>query len=428
MLNTDAQEDPEGQPTARKGSKRLALALIWFLVAALWTPWGLNWLLGSGSIETTVLERAATLIPVPFVVLALVALLTPLTVKAAKFHTALAMAFVVAPALGECALRACLFAGVGELRDAKLFGDPYGDDDYWKLRKRWRKTVRLNPDSELGWVTPTTLRNPLGIVRPPGYEPTSEDVVLCFGDSFMAGLTPHPHKIPDALEEVLGGPTVYNFGVGGYGVGQMYLRFQQAHPKFEDPIIVVGILTRDLDRTILSVRGAAKPTFRVENDELVITPPKPSTTPENWREENPPEIRSYLLAMLVRRLHLNGSDGKADGLLRLRDEKRTVNGALLEAFVEEARANDLRLLFVTFPPSRSLGEPSWRDDFLKESFKRLEVPFIEGRKVLRQDMRKSKREAGDYFLPDNHPNELGNRVFAEAIAEKVSKLKKPKKR
>ena len=374
-----------------------SFASLWLLAAALWSAWGLDWLLGAGSIEEPRARLAANAIAALMVLGAARAVLRPLS-------------------------RSCLAADLAKLRNPKLFADPLSDDDHWKLKRRWSQTIRTRPDAELGWTIPAIQSNPLGILRQADYEPQTENVVLCFGDSFMAGLTPFPHKIPDLLEEQLDGRTAYNYGVGGYGVGQMYLRFQQAEHGYNDPIIVVGILSRDLDRTILSVRGSPKPRFRLVDGELVVEKPSLTEDPDDWDAQNPPSIRSYLLALLVRRARTSLARGQVEEQSYRREEKRVLNRAILGAWVEEARAKDLRLLFMTFPPSRNLGQPSWRDDFFEETFESLDVPWIDGRKVLYRDMKASGRKAARYFLPDNHPNELGNRLFAEALAARIEQL------
>ncbi len=408
--------------TPSPGRWRALLVATWLLTAALWSPWGLDWLLGEGQIEEPSWRTWAGGAAVVMMGGAVLALLAPLSKTVMRAHTALIMTLLVGPILGEGLLRLCLAADLGDLRQPKLFADPYTEDDHWKLKRRWGETIRTPPDPLMGWSTPKLVRNPLGVLRPFGYEPQTENVVLCFGDSFMAGRTPHPGKIPDLLEERLGGPTVYNYGVGGFGVGQMYLRFREAYPAFVDPVIVVGLLTRDLDRTVLSVRGAPKPSFEVEGGELLITPPTLVTTGESWDALNPPSIRSYLLAMVVRRLRRLAADGRSDELMYGREKKCLVNSAVLEALVAEARAHDLQLVFVSFPPAQNFGKPSWRDEFLQAKFKELRVPFVQGRKALRADMKAKGLEVGDYYLPDNHPNEAGNRVFADAIAARLEKL------
>ncbi|MFT7670190.1 MAG: hypothetical protein ACI8X5_002897 [Planctomycetota bacterium] len=356
--------------------------------------------------------------------LALFATFGPQTRRALKVHAALLCTFLIAPLLAEGALRICIAGNIANLRNAKLFADSLSDNDHWKLRKLWKGTARVAPDPLFGWSTPKTAKNPLGVIRLHGYEPQTKNVVLCFGDSFMEGVTPFPHKIPDQLEERLEEQTVYNYGVGGYGVGQMYLRFLADHSQYVDPTIVVGIMTRDLDRSILSVRGSPKPRFRVTGGKLALEKFDSSLDAESWRTNNPPTIRSYLLAMAIQRWRRLAAGGNVMELDYRREEKQQVNRAIIAGFIDEARAHDLRLLFVILPTSKNVERTGWRTEFLRETFKEFKVPFVDGGKALRADMRKTSRKSELYFLPDNHPNEMGNGVFADAIAERIVKLLK----
>lgn|GEM_PF-1493677 len=382
----------------------------------------MDWLLGSGELEAPRLRAVSIGLAAILVGGAALVLVGPRGRGMARVHAAGLSLVLLGPLAGEGVLRLGLGLDLGELRDPKRYADPYADDDYWRLKRGWASVVRTQPDPELGWSTPVLPRNPLGIIRPRGYEPRRERVLLCFGDSFMAGATPHPHKIPDLLEERLDGWTAYNYGVGGYGVGQMLLRFRRAAPDFVEPVVVVGVMTRDLDRSILSCRGSPKPRFRLRAGELVVDAPAPSESEATWDGEHPPELRSYLVALLVRRARRAREKERGDDGLYRAEEKRELNRALLEAFTREAREQGLTLLFVTFPPSRQLRDGGWREDFLARPFEELEVPWVNGRQALRADMRDSGRPPGEYFLPDNHPGELGNRVLADAIAARLERM------
>jgi hypothetical protein len=382
--------------------------------------------MGSATMEDSLLRGPLVLVSLGLFAWSLRCAWRPSSRQTDRWHAFLLSTFLLVPILGEGLVRLGLACDLEGLRSPDLYGDPFGDDDYWKLKRRGMELAGRNLDPRLGWVTKTTERNPLGILRAADYVPQSENVVLCFGDSFMAGLTPLSHKIPDHLERALNGPCVYNYGVGGYGVGQIYLRFQDTYPEFEQPIVVIGILEWDLDRTLLSLRGAPKPSFRVEGRELVMTAPVLATDAKAWNREHPPEIRSYLCA-LVRRASQRLVDKYMEAPIGYRQaEKCRVNRAVLDRLVHEARQNQLRILFVSFPSRTELDQPGWRSDFLRDTFKELKVPHVDGRPALQQHIRQSGKEKSAYFLTDdNHPNSLGNQVLAKAIAERIHLLWRP---
>jgi len=143
---------------------------------------------------------------------------------------------LVTALFGELLLRAGIAAGVERLRRPDLYADPRGDDDFWLLQHRWK--LKEAPTGgyvhpTLGWAPRKTADNPLGIIRPGSYTPDLDgDVILFVGDSFVASPGPVAHRLPQQLDALLPEYTVCNYGVGGYGVDQILLRFQDAHPPF----------------------------------------------------------------------------------------------------------------------------------------------------------------------------------------------------
>ena len=78
-------------------------------------------------------------------------------------------------------------------------------------------------------------------------------------------------KIPQQLQSLLPDKTVYNFGVAGYGLDQIYLRFKQSHDHFKKPVVIIGILTVDMDRCVMKNRSRPKPYFLIKENELVLS-------------------------------------------------------------------------------------------------------------------------------------------------------------
>ena len=126
--------------------------------------------------------------------------------------------------------------------------------------------------------------------------------------------------------------TVLNYGVSGYGVDQIYLRFLDTFGHYDDPIVLIGIQDRDLDRSILTIRGRQKPQLRIENDELVVgnLPIRDTTI---FVEENPIELDSYLLRLVLLRVRMLGAEAWVDRLLgydQRQELKLRLNRRILE--------------------------------------------------------------------------------------------------
>jgi hypothetical protein len=209
---------------------------------------------------------------------------------------------------------------------------------------------------------------------------------------------------------------VYNYGVVGYGIDQIFLRFKKTHAAFEKPFIIVGLLTLDLDRSILTVYDAPKPYFIVEADELVLKGvPLPADT-KAWYEQHPPHLNSYLLAFIVRQSRVVAGGLNLLEMPYKQDEKKFVNTKIIEVMVEEAQSRSLPILFVIFYSQWEFENEGWREAFLKDSFTRLEVPYLDTKEILRREGAERSLDISQFYYY-GHLNELGNRVVAEAIAE-----------
>jgi len=329
---------------------------------------------------------------------------------------------VVSPIFGEMFIRTAIYLNVSSVKRPELYADQFADDDYWKLHHEWIKTEGLpsagSIDPLLGWAPPKTRGNPLGIIADTPYAFDSHtQAALFYGDSFVEGVTPPGTEIPQQLDRMLAHCRVYNYGVGGYGVDQIYLRFKNSHPLFEKPGIIFGILTEDLYRSVLTIRTGPKPYFRIENATLLLQGVPVDSNPMEWLIRNPPQIKSYLLAFVVRKLRsLRGGD-----IDYKRTEIERINALIIKEVVREARENDLPLLFVVFYARWELHTSDWREVFLKEQLARWSVPYVDTKEILLRAARSDSMNVSEYYYPVNgHLNERGNRIIAENIAEHLT--------
>ncbi|MCP5097450.1 MAG: SGNH/GDSL hydrolase family protein [Chloroflexi bacterium] len=311
-------------------------------------------------------------------------------------------------------------------------------DDYWKLIHQWDERAtdgtseNVNPDPFLGWSPPKSSENPLGLM---GHEPYTPDptapAILFYGDSFVAGKTAAAEdNVPRQLATHLGDTAVYNYGVSNFGVDQIYLRFHETHSTFEQPTIVIGIFTLDMDRSLLSLRSSApKPRFEVgENDELILHGidhvafnGSVADWISSWHEQNPPQIRSFVWSFLMRRLDnfRTGDDWMNSTLPQA--ELEQLNGLLIDEMVAEAKANDLPIQFVIFYTRRELDQTYWRETFLLNRLEALGVPYLDTKPLIMETAVSESRDLWDYYFDDGgHTNELGNAVIAEALATQLN--------
>ena len=146
----------------------------------------------------------------------------------------LVLGAVIALGGGELVIRMFLFhpdlsaGGIGQsLRQAGRYANGDSDDDYWKLISAFQGEPALvdasNPDPITGWTD--------GSITPGTYEHIDEvsigerRPVLLYGDSFAQCGTPPDECFTALLErsEFAEKYAMLNYGVGGYGLDQIYL-------------------------------------------------------------------------------------------------------------------------------------------------------------------------------------------------------------
>jgi hypothetical protein len=329
----------------------------------------------------------------------------------------------------EIVFRLGLFSeslSIERLRQPGRFADPDYDDDFWKLAFLFGtggQGQRVGGyHSVFGWAPPMTDGNPLGLISAEPYR--VEDLgppILFYGDSFVGGATPWPDRLPQVLDRLLPDYSVLNYGVAGYGVGQIHLRLTHTVGLFEQPVVLIGILTADLDRSILSFRSGQKPVYRLDGDSLVLEnlPILPDT--RDYVDQHPPAVTSYLGRFLLFRVRgvLPASWFTRLAGYQAKDaEKLTLNARLIRAMRDEMKALGVPLFGVTFYSISEFEAESWRAPYLRETFADLGIPFFDTKDFLLRHMSATGETLADLYYQDNgHLNVRGNAIIAEALRD-----------
>jgi lysophospholipase L1-like esterase len=96
--------------------------------------------------------------------------------------------------------------------------------------------------------------------------------ILFVGDSYTFGQGVSNNE---TFQHILGrdylqGWEVMNFGVPGYGAGQMLLLFERVGAAYRPDVVVLGFFDRGFNRTLLRFRGYSKPYFMLSDGKLEL--------------------------------------------------------------------------------------------------------------------------------------------------------------
>ena len=329
----------------------------------------------------------------------------------------------------EFAYRIILFSDLKQfehLRDPRLYDDSFYGDDYWKLAYIFGKTLggAKVPHKTLGWIGDFDRNdyrqndiNQINDKRP----------VLLYGDSFAqcVGAT--------CFQEILNNDSSFskehyflNYGVGGYGVDQIYLLMQKSLDYFEKPFVIVSIMTTDIDRSYLTVRDGQKPFFTLENGQLKLSEDSIYSNPAEYFEQNPPQITSYLYRRLIYADNLVPEviRSRLRGKWKANRNKTELNKEIILNMKRELDSRNYEYVFLIFnqllsPDPTTRG---WRDAFLANLFEENDIPFIWSKEMIANDTTFTSYDKNNYLDADNgHPTTHFNKLVAEEMKRMILK-------
>lgn len=347
----------------------------------------------------------------------------------------------------ELVYRALLFRGgesFGSLREPSLYADPFFDDDYWKLHwvfqgkyfDELKETSAKYFHPELGWNDPYWDKESYRHVL--ARDIKGRRPVLLYGDSFSRAAAPDVRLYERCINQAPEfGRDHYllNYGVGGYGLDQIYLLYTKSIGLYEaqKPFVIFSFMTLDLDRSILSFRSGQKPRFRVVDDALV--PPQARLDPDldGFMEREGPEVGSYLWRRIVqnspvaKRFFYRASGHKAK-----HREKKALNLKILEAALADLRERGLDFVFVVFHPHHGgdgltldSGSENWRDALIRGFLIDNKVPYIWA-KGLVETRSDGSIDYAKHIDPGHlHPTDFYTARIAEALKGAVLKSPLP---
>ena len=300
-------------------------------------------------------------------------------------------------------------------RQPELYADYYTDDLYWYLHQTWRdEPVAFTPHDEIGW---------LGNFAPEDFrhyeEPTLKGrrPILLFGDSFSA-CTPDVQCFEDIIEQdtILSQDfAVLNYGVGGYGIDQIMMLMENVLPLYPDAIVVLGMMTLDIDRAHLRLREAPKPKFDVVEGTLMQThhaqaPLKIEVDSLLWRRF----LRSSIISDSIYDWWTNTA--------QVQQVKRQRATAILQEMM--TLTSERQVIPLVFDPlNPDIKGRDWRRRVIEDFWIQNDIPFVSGYSVYQQH---SSTQPLDWFIAaDGHPTSAYNRLLVGEIGKHVVDIERP---
>lgn len=313
------------------------------------------------------------------------------------------------------------------LQDAGKYATQY-TDDYWKLVYRFGSP---HPPPKiahplLGWKG---YFNPENYVHQDFEASGNRRKVLLFGDSFAMCV-----ERAECFQDIMNRDTSFtkdhfllNYGVGGYGVDQIHMLCSLTVGMFENPFVVISILPNDMDRSVLTVRTGQKPYYVLENGQLVLKGVPIKSDPVDYYRENPPSIRSYMLA---RALHsdINPWFDEHKMPVSLRERSLRLNEKIILTTDSILRSRNLQYVFLIFDNLWN-ADGNWRYDHLMSFMHLMKLPYFGTGDLVKMDTTFGKYEFDNYILHgDGHPNTHYNTLVSNQIKKFVFNYDKEVKR
>jgi len=351
---------------------------------------------------------------------------------------AIGVGLIVALVGGELALRFILFTpsvdlgGLGGLlRQPRHYSDGNSEDDFWKLLCKFQGAAALadmpQHDAVTGWTNT--------LVRPETYASVDEDMirgrrpVLLYGDSFAQCLTLPGDRFQSIFErsEFARDHVLLNYGVGGYGLDQIYLLLKSSLDRFQgqNPIVIVSVLVEgDFDRSVLSFRAWPKPRLEIVDDQLVTRGPV-QTSVREYLAQNPVTIRSYLWRLFLYQgssfLSRQRAQWRVDA--QIEAEKRSLNRRILLEIERELSSRKLEHFYLAFHVEDGALEVDesceWEERLLQEFCAESGARFVDTRDFLSSASDARPKQCAQFYGRgeplQGHHNGLGNLVCFEAI-------------
>ena len=354
-----------------------------------------------------------------------------------------------------------LLAKLEKMLNGELTYHAYSPELGWTMKTNGHMRQVQDHDLLNIHIDYTATTNGQGIRADRDYATKVPDHVVRFaayGDSFTHGDGVNNNDTwTSRLETMIPNVEVLNFGVGGYGVDQAFLRYKQTAHLYHPKVVFIGYMIENLNRHVNVFRPfyrpttslpLSKPRFKLEGDQLTLLP-NPLDSLEKLRAliDNPqqvlpglgdhdyhyyvrysespwdmfPSVRLWKVLTYDFKTRFFSSDKRYNLIEHDRYNTNTeayhVTVALLEHFYHQVKADGREPIILIFPSEGGLGLYYKKD-------KKIYTPLLE-------DLKKrglNHLDLMDAFVPykgkvkirefyAGHPTARGYKLIAGQIAE-----------
>lgn len=350
--------------------------------------------------------------------------------RIAKPLLQLAFIGLVTAGLGEAALR--LFFDATE---AYPYNDVLISSTETHFRLQFEETYDGKPlpggvlDTDLGWDYNQHNQG----IRPPPKKPGTARApgirrIAFIGDSFVHGNeVDNDQTFAHLIATRCANTESLNFGVGGYGIDQIAMKFDLRVLPYKPDVVVFGIHPADYSRSALSFFTYAKPVYRRLDDGSFVTAgvPVPPFQQQLDMIKNDPWPKLYIwgaLQAIVARLPILRDYFMA----RYLDYADAVNGHAIDVVLEGARKIGAPVIAVIIPDGAFTVEET-RTDYLESHPYRRTLALLADRDVKTIDLANVFEATADletirdtfYFRRESgffgHMTPLGHAVTADVL-------------
>ena len=324
----------------------------------------------------------------------------------------------------------------------------------------------LSLDATLGWRYRAGYRDSANAINTQGLRSTREYLphppsgvlrVAAFGDSFVYGNeVADSASWPALVEQLFPGVEVLNYGVGGYGVDQAYLRYCEEGTALSPSIVIIGFATDDLRRVVNVYRRfisnreipLAKPRFILDARGRLVLLPNPLPHPSDYERfllaprdvvelgardywyqasiyRNPLYDYSATVRLLTNLwLRISERYFASDRLLRGGEFNTSsaafrIQTALFEEFAVAVQMAGARPLVVILPDRESVAAARQGQRTIFDPL----VTALAGRGIEHVDVTEAFRQAqgnpNSWFMIGGHYSPTGNRIVAQWLGREL---------